>query len=196
MTKALLLIDVQKEYFSDGKLALPGMEAALEPIEALIAHFRASHQLIVFVQHVALDPHPEAPFAAYAAGTELCDRLQPEPQDALVAKSSPNAFVRSWLQARLQADGVTELVIAGAMTQTCIDSTARGALDFGYTVTIASDACVAGPLEWEGKAISVAQVQKTFLAALATLMPVKTVAEITATGSEPQAPAAEEGPAA
>lgn len=195
MTKALLLIDVQKEYFSEGKLALPGMEAALEPIEALIADFRAGYLPVLFVQHVALDADPEAPFAAFATGTELHDRLQPELHDAVIAKSSPNAFVQSWLQARLQGQGVTELVIAGAMTQTCIDSTARGALDFGYPVTIASDACVAGALEWEGKAISAAQVQKTFLAALAALMAVKPVAEIIEP-PEAEAPAAEDGPAA
>lgn len=195
MTKALLLIDVQKEYFSGGKLALPGMEAALEPIEALISHFRAGKLPILFVQHVTLDPDPDAAFAAYAIGTELHDRLPPEPEDAVITKSLPNAFVQSWLQARLQAQGVTELVIAGTMTQTCIDSTARGALDFGYPVTIASDACVAGALEWEGKAISAAQVQKTFLAALAALMPVKPVAEITAP-PESEAPPAEAGPAA
>ncbi len=195
MTKALLLIDVQKEYFPDGKLALPGMEAALEQIEALIAHFRAGYQPIVFVQHVALDADSEAPFAAFATGTELHDRLQPEPHDALIAKSSPNAFVQSWLQARLQAQGVTELVIAGAMTQICIDSTARGARDFGYAVTVASDATAAGALEWEGKAISAAQVQKTFLAALATLMPVRTVAEITAPEPASEAPTPESDPA-
>ncbi|MEI9926862.1 MAG: cysteine hydrolase family protein, partial [Sphingomonas sp.] len=186
---------VQKEYFPEGKLALTGMEAALESIEALIAYFRASHHPIVFVQHVALDPDPEAPFAADTTGTQLHDKLQPEPLDVLVAKSFPNAFFQSWLQSTLQVYGVTELVIAGAMTQTCIDSTARSALDFGYPVTVASDACVAGALEWEGKAISAAQVQKTFLAALAMLMPVKKVAEITASEPDPEAPAAESDPA-
>lgn len=180
MTKALLLIDLQKEYFPEGKLALAGIEAVLEPAEALIGWFRANHYPVLFAQHVGRDPDPDAPFAAFAAGTELHDRLQPEPQDSVILKSFPNAFVQSWLQPALQARGVTELVIAGAMTQICVDSTARGALDFGYAVTIASDACVAGALEWEGKPITAPQVQKTFLAALATLTPVKKVAEIIA----------------
>jgi nicotinamidase-related amidase len=180
MTKALLLIDVQKEYFSDGKLPLRGIDAALEPIETLIGWFRANYHPVLFAQHVAHDSDPEAPFAAFASGTELHDRVQPEPQEPVIVKSFPNAFVRTWLQATLQQHCVTELVIAGAMTQTCVDSTARGAVDFGYAVTIAGDACVAGPLEWEGKAIAAAQVQKTFLAALATLMSVSTVAEIIA----------------
>jgi len=188
MTKALLLIDVQKEYAAEGRLALSGMDAAIEAIGALITHFRANCAPIVFVQHVELDP--AVPFWIDTAGAELHDRLQPEPHDVLIVKSFPNAFLQSWLQPTLQAHDVTELVIAGAMTQICVDSTARGARDFGYPVTIASDACVAGALEWEGKAISAAQVQKTFLAALATLMPVKKVAEITAPEPEPEAPAA------
>jgi len=194
MTKALVLIDVQKEYFSGGKLALSGMDAALEPIEALIAYFRAHYAPIVFVQHATLDSNPEAPFAADTVGTQLHERLQPEPLDVLVVKSFPNAFLQSWLQTMLLRFGVTELVIAGAMTQTCIDSTARSALDFGYPVTIASDACVAGALEWEGKAILAPQVQKTFLSALATLMPVRKVAEITSLAPDPEAPATESDP--
>jgi nicotinamidase-related amidase len=184
MTRALLLIDVQNEYFAEGKLALPGIEATLEPIKILIEHFRTSHAPVVFVQHVGLNPDPEAPFAVGTSGADLHETLERGPLDMLIAKSFPNAFFQSWLETALRSNGITELVIAGAMTQTCIDSTARSALDFGYPVTIASDACAAGPLEWEGKAIPVTQVQKTFLAALATLMPVKKVADIVAPPQE------------
>ncbi|MCZ3257146.1 isochorismatase family protein, partial [Acinetobacter baumannii] len=88
----------------------------------------------------------------------------------------------------LRAHGVTELVIGGATTQTCIDSTARSALDFGYSVTIASDACAAGALAWEDEGVSAAQVQTTFPAALSKLMSVKTVADITAPPQEPEQP--------
>lgn len=182
MTKALLLIDVQKEYFPDGRRPLPEMDAALEPIQTLIAHFRTADAPIVFVQHVTLDPDPDVPFAAHTVGAELHDALLVEPADARVVKSFPNAFYQSWLLATLQGHCVSELVIAGAMTQTCIDSTVRSAIDFGYGVTVASDACVADALEWEGVPLPAAQVQAVFLAALAVLTPVETVAEITGPG--------------
>lgn len=188
MSRALLLIDVQKDYFAGGKHVLPGMDGLLGSVATLIEAFRAKGEHIVFVQHVTHDVDPSLPFAPYTVGAELSDGLQPEPHDLLITKSTPNAFFQTWLDAMLRGRCVTELVIAGAMTQTCIDSTARGALDFGYAVTVASDACVAGPIHWQDKTIPQEDVQQTFLAALALLMPVRSVADIIAPEPETLGP--------
>lgn len=178
MKEGLLLVDVQNEYFPNGKLALPDIEPALHQIGQLLDHFRATGAPVLHLQHVSLDP--EAPFAANSPGWELHERVRPELGEAVIAKYSPNGFSQSWLLAALQQAQVSELVVAGAMTQHCIDSTVRSALDFGFRVSVAADACAAGVVEWDGQAIAASQVHRTFLAALRNITTVVPTAELIA----------------
>jgi|AGTN01.1.fsa_nt_gi Amidases related to nicotinamidase len=178
MGKGLLLVDVQNEYFSNGKLTLPDIEPALHQIGRLLDHFRATGAPVLHLQHVSSDP--EAPFAADSSGWELHERVRPEPGEAVIAKYFPNGFRQTWLLAALQQAQVSELVVAGAMTQNCVDSTVRSALDFGFLVSIAADACAAGALEWDGQPIAADQVHRTFLAALRNLATVAPTSELIA----------------
>ncbi|MBC7953683.1 MAG: cysteine hydrolase [Rhodospirillaceae bacterium] len=178
MKKGLLLVDVQNEYVSNGKLALPDIEPALHQIGQLLDHFRAIGAPVLHLQHVSLDP--EAPFAADSSGWELHERVRPELGEAVIAKYFPNGFRQTWLLSALQQAQVSELVVAGAMTQICIDSTVRSALDFGFQVSVAADACAAGALEWDGQPIEASQVQRTFLAALSKVATVAPTSELIA----------------
>jgi nicotinamidase-related amidase len=178
MTTALLLVDVQNEYFPNGRLPLPGMDAALQRIGRLLDHFRGIGAPVLHLQHTS--PSPESPFLEGSAGWELHERVRPVPGEPVIAKHFPNGFRQSWLLASLQMAKASHLVVAGAMTQTCIDSTVRCAIDFGYPVSVAGDACAAGALEWDGRPIPADEVHRTFLAALATLATVAPTAELTA----------------
>lgn len=166
MVRALLIVDVQNDYFPDGAVALTGMVAAADNCRRLLQHFRSRGERVIHVQHVA--PPEAGGLRTCTVGGQIHPEAQPTAGETVIAKTSPNAFCATALHPMLWWSGITELVMAGAMTQTCIDSTARAAFDLGYLVTVISDACAAGDLVWNGDRLPAAQVQAVMLAALQT----------------------------
>lgn len=84
----------------------------------------------------------------------------------LIIKNYPSAFRDTDLNGILQKSQITELVICGAMSHMCIDTTVRAAFDSGYACKLMSDACATRDLEFEGKVISASDVHASFMAAL------------------------------
>ena len=82
-------------------------------------------------------------------------------------KDLPGSFTGTKLEELLRAQGIERVVLAGFMTQMCVDTTARQAAHLGFRVTVLSDATAAmgvkGP---EGKTISAEQVHRTHLGSL------------------------------
>lgn len=81
-------------------------------------------------------------------------------------KHRPNSFQDTRLHAHLQTAGITDVTLIGAMTQMCIDATARAARDLGYAVTVVADACGAKTQHHGDVTVPASQVQAAFLGAL------------------------------
>lgn len=166
MTRALVVVDIQNDYFPGGANPLDGPEAAAGKARSLIDSFRASGEPIVHVKHVW-----DAPDALYlrpgTPGGEINDAVRPEPGEAVVEKAFPNAFLETPLDARLKDAGVDSLLVCGMMTAMCVDATVRAAVDLGYDVAVAHDACATMALEFGDRRVAAADVHAAFLAALA-----------------------------
>ncbi|HEY6395954.1 MAG TPA: cysteine hydrolase family protein [Solirubrobacteraceae bacterium] len=166
MARALLLIDIQRDYFPGGAYPLVGSDAAADSASAVLARFRREGEPAVHVQHVW-----DAPDAAYlqpeTPGVEHDSRVAPDDGEPVVVKDSPNAFLATDLEQRLRAEGIDELVVAGMMTSMCVDATVRAAVDLGFDVTVVGDACAAPDLAYGGVEVPGPQVHAAFLAALA-----------------------------
>jgi nicotinamidase-related amidase len=167
MRKGLVIIDVQNDYFPGGAMELSGMAEAAENCRKLLQKFRAARAAVVHVQHYSVQPAANF-FIPGTQGCAIHDSVRPTASEAVVAKLYPNAFRGTWLADALCRCGVAELVVCGAMTHTCIDSTVRAAFDLGYVCTVASDACATRDLEWDGGIVKASEVQAAFLAALQT----------------------------
>lgn len=166
MAKALLIIDIQRDYFPGGAYPLVAPEAAAEAAAKVLAAFRDKGLDVVHVQHVWDDP--EATFMRPGTdGVEIHPLVAPLADETVVQKAEPNAFVGTSLRDELTARGVDELVVAGMMTSMCVDSTVRAAAELGYDVTVVHDACAAPDLEFGGVTVPGAAVHGAFLAALA-----------------------------
>lgn len=164
---ALLLIDFQREYGADGRLPLPGLGAAAVQAQRLAESFDRQGAPVIHVHHVARAAHG-VPFASEEPG------ITPLPVPAMASghrrlrKAWPSAFQETDLQALLQAAGIRQVVIAGAMTHNCVDSTARAALHLGLDVVVVQDACATRALPGvTGGDIGAEQVHTISLAALA-----------------------------
>lgn len=165
ITRSLLLIDLQRDYFRDGEFPLPGMERAAKNAAKLLFWARENGLSVVHVRHEELDP-AAAFLKAGSEGVNINETVAPINGEVVITKNYPNAFRETTLDRELSGAG--EIFIAGAMSNMCIDATARAAFDMGFNVTIVHDACAASELEFEGKTIPAEQVHGAFMAALAS----------------------------
>ena len=162
---ALIVIDVQNDYFPGGAWALPHAEQALPNIRRLIERAREHQQPVVFIQHVT--PEGSAVFTRGSRGCELHAGLDVRPDDPRFEKAHPSSFQGTGLQDFLQQAGVRSLDVCGFMTQMCCDTTTREAYARGYAVRLFKDACAAKDLVVDGETIPHETVHKASLGALA-----------------------------
>jgi nicotinamidase-related amidase len=162
---ALLIIDIQNDYFPGGAMELEGADAAGAKAGAVIAHFRTGKLPIVHVRHLSTRPGATF-FLPGTRGAEIHACVKPDGGEAVVEKNFPNSFRNTGLQAALEKQGVTNLVVAGMMTHMCVDATVRHAADLGYKVTLLGDACATRAQSYGGETVPAKQVQAAFLAAL------------------------------
>jgi len=165
MKSALILIDIQNDYFPGGAMELAGMNQAAAQAQGLLSAFRKTRRPIFHVQHLAPGPgaaffRPETP------GVEINESVRPLPGEAVVRKHYPNAFRDTGLLEVLQGAGVNEVIICGAMSHMCIDASTRAAFDYGFTCTVIHDACATRDLVFQGQTIPAAHVHGAFMAAL------------------------------
>lgn len=168
MKEALLLIDIQNDYFPGGKMALVGMEQAAQNAHALLRAFRAENRPVIHVQHLSIRPGSTF-FVPGTPGVEVHASVAPQSGEPVITKYFPNSFRDTNLLDTLKNLEVEQLVVCGAMTQMCIDATARAAFDLAFRCLIAEDACATRDLEYNGIMVKAAQVQAAFMAALASV---------------------------
>lgn len=165
MARALVIVDIQDDYFPGGKFPLVGPEAAAARAARLLDGFRAAGETIVHVRHVW--DEPDAAFMKPGTpGIEINAAVAPRDGETVISKAHPNAFLETPLEQTLRAAGADELVVCGMMTSMCVDATVRAAADLGFDVAVAHDACAAPDLEFGGRRVAAADVHAAFLAAL------------------------------
>ncbi len=165
MKPALILIDIQNDYFPGGAMELTGMAQAAAQARAVLTACRQAERPIFHVQHLALGP--DAPFfRPNTVGVEINESVRPLPGEALIQKHYPNAFRDTGLKEALNHAAVEEVIICGAMSHMCVDATTRAAFDFGFKCTVIHDACASRDLVFEGLTIPAAHVHGAFMAAL------------------------------
>jgi nicotinamidase-related amidase len=166
MTKtALILIDIQNDYFKGGKWVVDQMEQAAQNARCLLDHARATGDMVIHIQHEILGEN--APFFAKGSmGVAIADIVGPLDWEKVIVKHRPNSFHETDLREYLQEQGIHNVTLCGAMSQMCIDATARAACDFGYVVTVVEDACGAKEQSFNGIDVPAPMVHATIMAAL------------------------------
>lgn len=132
---ALLIVDVQVGLVQ----LMPAeiQESALPRIEILLAKARASGTPVIFIQHDGPKGHP---LETHTKGWEIHPSLKPGGGEAIIRKRESDSFFETTLQQELEKRGIRHLIIAGGMTEYCVDTTCRRATSLGYDVTLVSDA--------------------------------------------------------
>jgi nicotinamidase-related amidase len=163
--QALIVVDIQNDYFPQGKWPLVGADAAADNAVRLLKAFRDGGDSVVHIRHEFTSD--EAPFFTPGSeGAKLHPKVLNRTDEPVVLKHFVNSFRETELQSTLDEQGIKELVVVGSMSHMCIDGIARAAADFGYTVTVIHDACASRDLEFNGVTVPAAQVHAAFMSAL------------------------------
>lgn len=167
MTAALILVDIQNDYFPGGSMELVGMAAAATNARAVLDRFRGNGAPLFHIQHLAVAEGATF-FVPGTKGVEHNEAVAPEAGEPVIAKNFPNSFRDTDLDLRLKKAGAEHIVVVGAMSHMCIDATTRAAFDAGYQCTVIDDACATRDLTFKEETIAAAKVHGSFMAALSS----------------------------
>jgi nicotinamidase-related amidase len=162
--RGLIVVDLQNEYLPTGKLPLSGIEVAAANAARVIADARSKGIPVFHIRHEFADG--DAPvFAPGSNGVEIQPAVAPVGDEPVIVKNHINAFRQTDLKQRLDARGVEEVVVLGAMSHMCVDAVVRAAADMGYPVTVLHDACATLDLAFGGVTVPAAHVHAAMMAA-------------------------------
>ena len=143
MKPALLVIDVQKEFFSISATAEQSLRDAIEYINAAIELCRKADVPIVCIQHM----DPEQELVPGKEGFDLPEELEISPSDLHIHKTYGNSFNKTPLAERLRELGVDTVIVTGFCAEYCVLSTYRGARDLDLTPIVLRGSLASGNLE-------------------------------------------------
>jgi len=165
MNTALLLLEIQNDYFPNGRMPLEKSLEASARAQTVLQAFRDKKLSVVHVQHISTQP--DAAFLLPCTkGAEFYSAVQPSKSEIIVKKHYPNSFKDTNLLTQLIKNQINHLVICGMMTHMTIEATVRAAYDLGFSCTVLHDACATKPLEFNHSIIPEQSVHHAFLAAL------------------------------
>jgi nicotinamidase-related amidase len=168
MNPALVLVDIQQDYFPKGRMEVVGAVEASRASIRLLDHFREKKLSIIHVQHISLRAGASF-FLPNTEGVNFYEGVTPLPNETVIKKNFPNSFRDTQLNEYLVSQGIKEIVICGMMSHMCIDATVRAAFDKGYSCIVAHDACATRNLTFNGIDIPAAHVHGAYMAALGSV---------------------------
>ena len=167
MDRALLVIDVQNEYFT-GALPITHPAGHLETI-LRVMDASAGRVPTVVIQHYF--PQPDKPFFQRGSdGWQLHPEVAKRPRDLHVEKTLPGSFTGTPLEDWLRERGIKTVAIAGYMTHMCCDTTARQAVHRGFAVEFLRDATGTLPLSNTAGQVTAEELHRSILCAQQMLL--------------------------
>jgi nicotinamidase-related amidase len=141
-------------YFPGGQMPLVEPEGATKKAQELLQVFRSREMPVIHVKH--------------QVGTNgaIHPLVEPGQGEKVFTKTQANAFEGTGLMDYLKRKQITHLVIAGMMTHMCVEAAARAASDFGFSVTVAGDACATKDLSYRGNTVPAFDVHISTLATI------------------------------
>ena len=144
---ALLVIDCQKYFFDpDSSAYLPASKRVLPRVNKLIALAQVRKWSLVFTIHGPSYSPGNLMLAKWrhlpkGRQCELHQDLKVSGNTRIIHKQHYSAFIGTGLEKYLKKRGIGRVVVCGAMTHLCVDTTARHAFMLGFQPVIVRDAC-------------------------------------------------------
>lgn len=165
MNTALLLLEIQNDYFPNGRIPLDKSLDVSTKAQTVLSAFRDKKLPIVHVQHISTQPDSSY-LLPCTKGAEFYNTVLPSKGETVIKKHYPNSFKDTQLLNHLIKNQINHLLICGMTTQSAIDSTVRAAHDLGFSCTVLQDACAARQVEFNHTTVDTQNVHHAFLGAL------------------------------
>jgi len=169
-TTALLLVDPYNDFLAEGGKVWPRIKAVAEVVDlianlkAIQTAFRAAGMQVAIAPHRRWTPGDYADWAnpnptqiaimqrhSFARGEwggDWYPDLAPRPGDIIASEHwAQSGFANTDLDQQLRQRGITHVILVGLLANTCIEGTARYAMELGYHVTLVRDATAAASAE-------------------------------------------------
>lgn len=164
MNTALLLLEIQNDYFPNGRIPLEKSLEVSSKAKSILHAYREKKMSIIHVQHIST--HPNATyFLPCTKGADFHADVAPLKGEMIVKKHYPNSFKDTSLLNFLVKNKINHLLVCGMMTHLSVDATVRAAYDLGFSCTVVHDACAAKQLEFNHNNITSQTVHNAFMAA-------------------------------
>lgn len=162
---ALIVVDIQNDYFSGGKWELNATDAAADNAARVIEAARERGDLVVHIRHETLAP--DAPFFVPGSdGAQLHEKVRNLADELVIVKHFMNPYRETELLDVLEHNGIERVTVVGNMSHMCIDAVTRASDDFGFETTVIHDACTTHDLEFNQVKVPAPLVHAAFMAAL------------------------------
>lgn len=168
MKQGLLVIDVQNDYFTDGKMVLNGADEALANVNRLESQFIAAKLPIIYIQHIKHQKNADF-FEQDTSGAELHPKLKVDDASIVIEKHFSNSFLETSLAQELKKNKIDQLIICGMMTHMCIRATTPAAAQKGYQPIVIADATATKELVLEGRKLTAVEVQDAIISELSNV---------------------------
>jgi nicotinamidase-related amidase len=165
MKSALILIDIQNDYFEGGRNVLVRPEFAASNAKKVLDYYRSKDLPVYHVQHISTRKDASF-FLPDSQGAEINDSVEPFKGEKVFIKHVPNSFFDTGLADELSMNHIEKITICGMMSHMCIDTTVRAAKELGLDVSLLQDACTTKDLEFKGVVLPADTVHQVFMAAL------------------------------
>jgi nicotinamidase-related amidase len=149
---ALLVIDLQIGMFQNDQIgSISEGDLLLQNARSLIDKAHAAHRPVFYVRHTG---DKDSIVEGGSQGWPIHPMIEPSQNDCIIDKGAPDAFHGTDLYDKLKSAGITTLVVAGAQTEFCIDTTCRRAFSLGFNTVLISD----GHSTWDSKSLTAQQI--------------------------------------
>ncbi|KAI9467783.1 MAG: Isochorismatase-like protein [Benjaminiella poitrasii] len=174
MSEALIIVDVQNDYFPGGALPTWRPVETAEACAKLIEKFRKENKEVVHIQHIMEEEQQkewlkisDKPwFAKGSKGAEIHDLVKPLPTEKIVVKSAVSGFVGTDLTEYLTSKGVKKLIVVGMMIHNCVNATVYSGVEEGFQCIVVDEAVNTLEQKIHGKPVKPEVIKESFMAGL------------------------------
>ncbi|KAF1797166.1 Isochorismatase-like protein [Mucor lusitanicus] len=163
--EALIVVDVQNDYFPDGKLPTCKPVETAEACAKLIEKFRQEGKEVVFIKHIVKEEQ-EKSFPFFIKGThgvEIHDTVKPLPTEKVISKNEVSSFAGTSLKEYLTSKGVKKLVVVGMMIHNCVNATVYSGVEEGFRCIVVEEAVNTMDQPYDGELVKAQDIKKAFL---------------------------------
>ncbi len=165
MKSALVMIDIQNEYFPGGACELFQPEQAAAKAKLILEYFRKHDMPVCHIQHISNYPGA-ATYLEGSRGAQIHSAVAPIENEKVFIKHAPSSFFQTGLADALLKQEINNLIVCGMMSHMCVDTTVRAAKDYGFTVSVIDDAVTTMDLTRNGSIIPAQTVHDVMMASL------------------------------